>query len=203
MDLKKLYKQVCAFERRTLQLDTHDDTMSDIDWNKLSDKLAVDDVEEEDDEPRFTLNKDHAENLVAEKSNWIVDINPLLFLRMTTDNIMVMNEILDKAKSLAFYNSPEINQRMSVHPSLSINKNTGKIEGHEGRHRAAAVHHAGGKWYRIGLRMMDTESRNHGISTMPWVWTAQYNSEQFDIKQLISQNKIKVLSTTVQKDYWR
>jgi hypothetical protein len=203
MDLKKLYKQVCAFERRTLQLDTHNDTMSDIDWNTLSDKLAADDLEEEDSGPRFTLNERHKEHLVDEKSNWIMDINPLLFLRMTTDNIMVMNEILDNAKSLDFYNSPEINQKMNVHPSLSVNKNTGKIEGHEGRHRAAAVHHAGGKWYRIGVKLMDTESRNHGVTAMPWIWTAQFNSEQFDIKALIAQNKIKVLSTTVQKDFWR
>lgn len=44
MDIKNLYKQTCNFERKILQLDTTDDSFSDIDVDTLSGKL--DDVYE-------------------------------------------------------------------------------------------------------------------------------------------------------------
>lgn len=40
MDVKKLFKQTCVFERHSLKLDTHNDSLSEIDWRKLSEVLA-------------------------------------------------------------------------------------------------------------------------------------------------------------------
>jgi hypothetical protein len=196
MNIKNLYKQTCGFERRVLQLDTHDDTLSAMDWDKLSEKLATD---EEDAELLLKPNERQLSHLVDEKHNWVIDINPILFLDMTTESLQHMQEILDEAAAIDVYKSLK---HLTVHPSLTVDKETGQIEGHEGRHRAAAVHIAGGKWYRIGLKLR-TESRNHGIQAMPWIWLGQFNGKRFDIKNLMAQNKIRVMDTTVQKDYWR
>jgi hypothetical protein len=196
MNIKNLYKQTCGFERRVLQLDTHDDTLSAMDWDKLSEKLATD---EEDAEILLKPNERQLSHLVDEKHNWVIDINPILFLDMTTESLQHMQEILDEAAAIDVYKSLK---HLTVHPSLTVDKETGQIEGHEGRHRAAAVHIAGGKWYRIGLKLR-TESRNHGIQAMPWIWLGQFNGKRFDIKNLMAQNKIRVMDTTVQKDYWR
>lgn len=202
MNVNRLYKQGCAFERRALQLDTHNDAMSSIDWNKLSDKLAAD-TDLETDELLLKPNERQLSHVIDEKSNWVIDINPLLFLDMTTFGLAHIQEILDASQPLDVYQSPKAQQNMVVHPSLSINKVTGQIEGHEGRHRAAAVHKAGGKWYRLSIKLVNSESRNHGINAMPWIWLGQFNGKRFDIKNLIDQGQIKVLNTTVQKDYWR
>jgi len=167
-----------------------------MDWDKLSEKLATD---EEDAEILLKPNERQLSHLVDEKHNWVIDINPILFLDMTTESLQHMQEILGEAAALDIYKSLK---HLTVHPSLTVDKETGQIEGHEGRHRAAAVHIAGGKWYRIGLKLR-TESRNHGVQAMPWIWLGQFNGKRFDIKNLIAQNKIRVMDTTVQKDYWR
>lgn len=39
MDTKNLYKQTFNFEKRILQLDTHDDSLSGLDWHKLAEEL--------------------------------------------------------------------------------------------------------------------------------------------------------------------
>ncbi len=198
MDVKRLYKQTCGFERRILQLDTHNDAMSLMDWNRLSDKLAVG----EEDDILLRPNERQQAHLIDEKHNWLADIDPMLFLDMTTFDAKHIQEILDTAQPLNVYKSDKAQDNMIVHPSLTIDKETGQIEGHEGRHRAAAVYLAGGKYYRIGLKLR-SESRNHGISAMPWIWIGQFNGKRFDIKSLITQNKIKIIDTTVQKEYWR
>lgn len=41
MDPKVLHKQVFNFERKTLQLDQCNDAMSDLDWEKLAEKLEA------------------------------------------------------------------------------------------------------------------------------------------------------------------
>jgi len=197
--IKKLYKQAYNFERQTLQLDVCNDEMSVIDLDKLSERLATD---EDDIEILLKPNERQLSHLVDEKHNWVADIDPLLFLDMTTFGLKHIQEILDAAQPLNVYKSDKAQDNMVVHPSLSIDKETGQIEGHEGRHRAAAVHLAGGKYYRIGLKLK-TESRSHGISAMPWIWIGQFNGKRFDIKSLIAKNKIKIIDTTVQKDYWR
>jgi len=199
MDIKNLYKQTCGFERRVLRLDTHDDTLSAMDWDKLSEKLATD---EEDAEILLKPNERQLSHLVDEKRSWVIDIHPLVFLDMTTFDVGHEQDILDTAQPLDVYKSDKAQSNMIVHPSLVVDKGTGQIESHEGRHRAAATYKAGGKWYRIGVQFRP-DSRNHGVIGMPWIWLGQFNSKPFDIKSLIAQNKIRVMDTTLQKDYWR
>lgn len=88
--------------------------------------------------------KTHAEPL---GTFWI---NPIDFLRLTTNSEDQIYEFLLNAPKLSFFNSDEINGDMNAHPMLEINED-GKITGHEGRNRAAAVFNAGGKKYPISI----------------------------------------------------
>lgn len=165
-------------------------------------KLATGDEDKVPDSVLLPPNKNQKENLIDLKNNLLVDMSPELFLEMTTSDIKGKFEIFDRAKPLEFYKSEEIQQGMSVHPFLRVNIETGKITGHEGRHRAAAVWKAGGKWVRVGISLRP-DSRNHRPDKMPGIWIGQFNSEKFNIKQLIENGKMRIVNDSVQKKYWR
>lgn len=147
-------------------------------------------------------NMNQKENAIDLKMNWIIDINPLVFVLMTTADYTELDAIFETAKPLDFYQSEEINRKMTVHPFISVDKNTGKVERHEGRHRAAAIHKGGGKWVRVGMQLSPS-GRNHRPDHVPMVWVGQYNSRTYDIKELMNQGKFRVIDDAVQKQYWR
>jgi hypothetical protein len=158
-----------------------------------------------DEELILPINDNQKDQAVDEKVTWIVDINPLIFLKLTAANpgqYPSMDHLLNKnlIKDVSFYKDPEIAKGLSVHPFLSVDKITGKVVGHEGRHRAAAVHHAGGNKFRIGIKLYPT-SRGYKPQDMPSVLVGQYIPISYDIKDLISQGKLRIVDDNLQRIY--
>lgn len=163
-------------------------------------KAALNDSSEDD--LLFKLNENQKLNAVDLKSNWIIDIEPAILLKMTTPNFKAFCDIVDEAKPLEFYLSEEINKGMTVHPFLQIDKETGKIVGHEARHRACAVMKKGGKWFRVAVQLKPG-ARSYKTTDMPMIWTGEFNSDTFNIMDLINQGKIRIVDDSVQREFWR
>lgn len=72
-------------------------------------------------------------------------------LENSTESRSEINQIKMLAKPLEFYNSPEAQKGMVVHPFLNFDAEDGQIHGHEGRHRAAAIIDAGGSTMPVAL----------------------------------------------------
>lgn len=217
MKSEDLFKQLANFERKTQQLEKCDDSMSDLDWNTLEDKLdKLPDIQKKmaklasrfvkiastnsDDEHLFIKpNEGQKRNAVDLKSNWIVDIDPSIFLDMTTSDGLEKWEIINRVSSL----EDLLTQERIVHPFLVIEKETGKIKGHEGRHRAAAtLLKAKGSVFRVALQLRP-DGRNYRPKDMPLLWTGEFNSKTYDINNLMEQGKIKLVNDAVQKEFWR
>ena len=78
------------------------------------------------------------------------DIDPLEYLRLSAESPEHFHQLLKESKKMEFYNSDEVQKNLAVHPFLSIDEH-GKIDAHEGRHRAAATYNAGENTYRIAI----------------------------------------------------
>lgn len=218
MKSEDLFKQLANFERKTQQLEKCDDSMSDSDWNTLEDKLdklpdthkkiaklasrfvKIASSTDPDDEHLFIKpNEGQKRNAVDLKSNWIIDIDPSVFLDMTTSDGLEKWEIINRVSSL----KDLLTQERIVHPFLVIEKESGKIKGHEGRHRAAAtLLKAKGSLFRIALQLRPG-GRNYRSKDMPLVWIGEFNAKTYDIKSLMDQGKIKLVDDAVQKEFWR
>ena len=77
----------------------------------------------------------------------MVPMHPMDFLRLTTDNREHLEELLSlkpdhhgEKRNLDFYNSLSHDNLILHAPMLFVERETGKIHGHEGRHRAAALY---------------------------------------------------------------
>lgn len=94
------------------------------------------------------------------------DIDPLEFLRLTAESPEHFHSLLKHSKPMEFYNSPEVQKELIVHPAIWID-DKGKIDAHEGRHRAAATYNAGEKTYRIAII---AEERGWPVKDHGWRW---------------------------------
>lgn len=103
-------------------------------------------------------------------------IHPLDFLRLTTPNKKSLQEIFDRVgiKSLEYFNSPEYQDKGPIYPFIDIT-DTGKIIGHEGRHRAAAVYRQGNRQFSIAI----CPSYNFSYKSMPNQLISQYKGLKF------------------------
>lgn len=218
MTTNDLFKQVANFERKVQQLDKCNDSMSDKDWTVLEEKLqqlpntcrkmaklastfvkiANENKDDKEEQLLIKPNERQKANALDVKSNWIVDIDPSLFLDLTTDDGISKWQIINETKPLEQY----LEQESVVHPFLIVEKDSGKIKGHEGRHRAAATLLRKGLYFRIALQLKPA-GRNYRPKDMPMIWTGQFNNKTYDIKSLLAQGKIKVVSDSVQKEFWR
>jgi len=94
------------------------------------------------------------------------DIDPMEFLLLTVENERELEGIINRAGEVEDYNSPEYQKDYAVHPFLSIDSD-GNIDGHEGRHRAAALLNDGEEVYRIVLVARESGWANKGYG---WRW---------------------------------
>jgi hypothetical protein len=88
------------------------------------------------------INDQQREVAVSNKMHSLVHMHPRKFLELTTHDDQHMSEIKGAAQSLKAYNDHTRDRHIQVAPFLHIH-HTGKVIGHEGRHRAAAVLNAG------------------------------------------------------------
>ena len=153
--------------------------------------------------PYFLLtNRNQEDQALDEKHTQIVDINPLVFLDLTTergaeDFIKNADGIID----VNFYNSPAIQKTIRVHPHLSIDAKSGRVTGHEGRHRAASVLKAGGRWFRISIKLTPS-SRNYRPEQMPQTWYGQFTSVlSFSVPRLLSTDRLRIIDDNIQRQY--
>lgn len=93
---------------------------------------------------------------VKENAHALISLSPRDFLLLTTSNEDDYNNILENARSLDFYNTPEINEDMDVHPFLWIDEH-GVIIAHEGRHRAMATMNNNEKTYEVAIMLEKPE----------------------------------------------
>lgn len=87
-------------------------------------------------------NREQEERAVSNKMHALVHMHPRKFLELTTHDDQHASEIKGAAQSLHSYNEFTRNKRIQVAPFLHVS-HTGKVIGHEGRHRAAALLNAG------------------------------------------------------------
>jgi hypothetical protein len=88
---------------------------------------------------------------------WL-NINPLDFLRLTTTKPNVFDWIKQEesdTKSLADYNSYAASGKSILMPWLDVDMHTGKVLGHEGRHRAIAVYLANSHKFPTAICLRD------------------------------------------------
>jgi len=148
--------------------------------------------------------RDQEVNALDEKYTQIVDIQPSVFLDLTTERGAAhFMRTTDRIIDLDFFKSPAIQAKLHVYPLLAIDAQTGQVTGHEGRHRAASVLKAGGKWYRTGLRLMPS-SRQYKPEQMPQVWTGQFNrTVSFSVPRLIATDRLRMIDDNLQREYQR
>jgi hypothetical protein len=97
---------------------------------------------------RLPLNKGGVKHARSMYGAMICVMNPADFIRLTTTNEREYQDVLDDAKvSLDDFKKgtdPDFNKSSYNIPFLRVVQETGKVKGHEGRHRAARVLKAGG-----------------------------------------------------------
>lgn len=94
------------------------------------------------------------DNAEDRKSIGILQMDAYQFLRLTIDSSTVttwMDEEIETTKSLDQYNAWGQDGTIRVMPFLNIDMRTGKVLGHEGRHRAASILNSGGKFIPVAI----------------------------------------------------
>lgn len=141
------------------------------------------------------------------KINVVVQMDPNSFLALTTSGFGHRQEIKKEVKPLDEYNEYIEKGQTTVPPFLSVmidgkNPDQGRVVGHEGRHRAAAVLNNGEKTMLVGIKIVTPDgvpSRNLSIMDMPLLWNGEYDFNfVFDVANLQ-----KIVRTNVQFEYQR
>ena len=112
-----------------------------------------------------------------------VEINPTDFLMLTTRDWIEEQAHKETSKTYKEYERFGLEGEICVYPFLEIDRDSGYIYGHEGRHRAIAAREAREKFI-VGIKLSDSE-RNDKIEDIPKVWIGQYNmSVKFPFKRI-------------------
>ena len=88
---------------------------------------------------------------------WII-MNPLDFLRLTTTKPNVFDWIQQEkgdTKTVSEYNGFAASGKSILMPWLDVDRHTGKVVGHEGRHRAIAVYVADSRKFPVAICLRD------------------------------------------------
>lgn len=119
------------------------------------------------------------------KATAFINMDPMDFLTLTTPDSQYLQEILNKARTLDEYNEYQIRTKEGQTPLLRIEKETGKITGHEGRHRAAAVYNAGESAMKVGIRLVHdyAGSRSWTWDDVPEIWHGEFDDGKVYHKQ--------------------
>jgi hypothetical protein len=134
---------------------------------------------------------------VDQKVTSVVLMDPMSFLKLTTQDQSGIDSIMREAFPLDKYNKFALEGETSIPPYFNIYLD-GNIAGHEGRHRAAAliINHENIMPVSIILfNQSGRADRNFSFWDLPWIWKNQYGYDfRFHMKNLLG-----VLETTVQE----
>ena len=121
----------------------------------------VDEDVELDERQHLPLNKGANDGVRGNYGAFICVMQPSDFLRLTTENDEHLEQIhTDEFSDLeTFANDGHERYKKSNYsmPFLNIEFETGKVKGHEGRHRAAMVEKAGGRSFPCMIMFKETE----------------------------------------------
>ena len=137
-------------------------------------------------------------NARANKMTGWLSMPPLDFLRLTISTSNVFDWIRQESsdtKSLADYNEYASSGDSTLMPWLDVDRSTGRVCGHEGRHRAIAVHNAGGTKFPVGICLRvrgyavyydtpDEDSLRKQFTTkedVPKVFVGQFNHREIAV----------------------
>jgi len=126
------------------------------------------------------INDHQKRTVVDEKGIGIYPMTPIDFLRLSTPNQAFIKDLMAASKDLDFYNSPEVQKGMYVHPFIEFDNNTGKVTAHEGRNRAAAVIKAGGSVFLVAL-FPRPGHREHVKSELPTTLLGEFSNFKYDL----------------------
>lgn len=129
------------------------------------------------------------------KMHLIVMMNPTDFLYLTTQDDATMNQVARLARPLSDYNQFAEEQTCVVMPFLYIDKQ-GKVTGHEGRHRAAALIESGTHELSVSIRL--DEDLDATSEYLPYVLHGEFG------RGVISTAQFKIVNDGWQdiKDSW-
>lgn len=86
-------------------------------------------------------------------------MRPYNFLSLTIDSSLTVNQWIGREASETFtveqYNEFARAGKSSLMPWLDVDMHTGKVVGHEGRHRAAACESEGVRWIAVAICLRD------------------------------------------------
>lgn len=170
------------------------------------------------------------DNAIGNKSQLIVEMNPEDFLRLTVYDKEELEAIKQEALPLIKYNqwakmgdNPAYEKFISdlrgeqqygsvVHPFLRIevkNGATGKVTGHEGRHRAAAILAKGGKTMPVAIALRaakDNEEFEKRLAPEYYMWSEHLPSTvkaQFNNYEFVNTSQWNVIRDDMLKQYRR
>lgn len=130
--------------------------------------------------------------VLAQADGLVAVMSPLDFLRLTTPHDVAIDSIIkDRFTSLSAYNDKTavhpggdegfFHKSMYNMPFLWVLYPSGRVASHEGRHRAAMVAKAGGKWFPVNLQFRSD-----------YRYVVQYQETNYDIDPDWSEDKVEV-----------
>ena len=125
---------------------------------------GVDEPEEEPRENPLLVTKFQRHIRFDNKVSFAAAMDPEVFLRLTTRDAAEADKIVAEAKPLEFYNQLSETRQILVAPLLRVDVDSGVVEAHEGRHRAAAVLKNGEDVMEVGITLCRDRSGNRRFS---------------------------------------
>jgi hypothetical protein len=119
------------------------------------------------------------------------------FLKLTTSNHKEVGELCAEALDLSLYNAFGASGETQVMPMLQIEHSTGKVKGHEGRHRACALINDGKNVIHVALYFLDDEYyKIRSPETIPTMIHGEFGRGSL----FLSPSKIQVFSHASRQD---
>lgn len=146
----------------------------------------------------------HVSQMVGNKAIGLVPIRCEDFLSLTTSSRTVAESIIAEAKWLDDYNRYAKEGSNILPPFLKVSMDTGKIEGHEGRHRAAALcrEMAGSEmWVAIIVTNKDGKALYY-IEEGPWPFKKTYLGVESLPEELTGEFRDDVVVKLDKSKFW-
>lgn len=106
---------------------------------------------------KLYADNEHLLQAIGNKAAAVAIMSPDDFLDLTTEDAAQKRRIIASAKPLEFYNDLARKHKILIAPNLmvDIRQDFGRVQAHEGRHRAAAFMKAGGTDFPVFIRLAD------------------------------------------------
>lgn len=106
---------------------------------------------------KLYVDNEHLLQAIGNKAAAVAIMSPDDFLDLTTQDIEQKRRIIASAKPLEFYNDLARKHEIIIAPNLKVDirQEFGRIQAHEGRHRAAAFMKAGGTDFPVFITPAD------------------------------------------------